>query len=92
MKTINIKLPISSVQEMDDRGQLNPYYITDFISKNLEHQPEDKPLGRLAFYYALKVTDELHYNISVRAKEEGLAMSEFLGRLFLSLYDEVKSL
>lgn len=92
MKTINIKLPFKAVEEMDDRAQLNPYYITDFISKHLEHQPEDKPVGRLAYYYALKVTDSLHQEINVRAKEEGLAMSEFLGRLFLSLYDEVKSL
>jgi len=91
MKTINIKLSLPHVQEMDDRGQLNPYYITDFINKHIGNEIEDHPVGRLGYYYALKVDEKLHNTVATRAKKEGLAMGELLGRLFLSYYDGMKA-
>lgn len=87
MKTITIKLPLGVVQEMDDRGQLNPYYITDFINKNLEHLGAgDKSVGHLGYYYTLKVKDNLHQQISEIAKQCKLPMNEMLGRLFITHY------
>lgn len=88
MKTINIKLPLDIVQELDDRGQLNPHYITDFIMSNIEDIGTlDKPVGKLGYYYTLKIADNLHQSIRVIAKEHKLPMNELLGRLFLTTKD-----
>lgn len=98
MRTINIKLPIDRVQEMDDRGQLNPSYIGDFVYIHTQKWGAGfdldikNPTGKLSYYYTLKVNSELHSKVKSWAKESKLPVSELLGRLFVNYYDKVKSL
>lgn len=92
VKTINVKIPIRTVEELDSRGQLNPQFIGGLLTNLIAYRQQgvelnsEVPVGKLTYYYALKIDDLTHSHFKDYAKEEGLALSELTGRLFNLYY------
>ena len=86
MKSLNVKIPLTVGQSLDDRGQLNPQYIKDFVQTYLNSPLEDKPILEFTFNYTLKVDSQLHKDIKIKALNLDLPMNEFLGRLLAQYY------
>ena len=94
MKTLNIKIPLSIAQQLDDREHLNPIYLTQFITDNLPRGYNllsrdyslDKPIGELSYNYTFKITKDLHKSIKLIALEVDLPMNELIGRLLVMYY------
>ena len=88
MKTITIKINLDQAQELDERAQLNPSFIADFITRYLH---AGQPLCRstqLPFTYTLKVTNELHKALKMAALQEEMTMSEYVRQMFQAYYPE----
>ena len=87
MKSLNVKIPLSIAQHMDDSAQLNPTYITKFITDHLFSAVSlDKPISELSYNYTFKIDSELHKAIKLIALEEDLPMNELVGRLLAKFY------
>lgn len=87
MKSLNIKIPISDAQDMDDNEQLNPTYLSEFITANLSHTDIlDMPISELCYNYTFKIDSELHKSIKLKALEVNLPMNELVGRLIDKYY------
>ena len=81
---------------MDERAQLNPLYVTNFIKKHLIMLDVKRPtaytwykvpLEGLTTNYGLKVPTDLHTRLKYRSLDNGLPMNEMIGRLFQCYYN-----
>lgn len=83
MKSLNIKIPLSTAQLMDDNAELNPNYITSFIATHLRYatKAKDHEMTGLAYNYTFKVPSDLHKAVKLKAIELDLPMNELVGRL-----------
>ena len=87
MKSLNIKIPISDAQDMDDNAQLNPIYLTEFITAYIIHADSlDKPITDLCYNYTFKIDSKLHKTIKLKSLEVDLPMNELVGRLLAKFY------
>lgn len=88
MKTINVKIPLDIAQDLDDRGRLNPQWLTSFIITNWSYASlvKDKPLEGLSYTYAFKVDEDLHKMVKLKSVELDIPMNELLGRLLQRFY------
>lgn len=87
MKTITIKLNLDQAQELDDRGQLNPPFVGEFITRHL-YVPliGERRSTQLPFTYTLKVSNELHKELKMAALQEDMTMSEYVRQMFQVYY------
>ena len=87
MKSLNVKIPLEVAQHMDDNAQLNPIYLTEFITANLSHADSlDKPISDLCYNYTFKIDNKLHKTIKLKALEVDLPMNDLVGRLLAKFY------
>lgn len=87
MKSLNVKIPLSVAQLMDDSAQLNPSYLATFIVDHLDHADKlDKPISELSYNYTFKIANDLHKTIKLKAMEVDLPMNELVGRLLAKYY------
>ena len=87
MKSLNVKIPLPLAQLMDDNTQLNPIYLTEFITTNLSHADSlDKPISDLCYNYTFKIDNKLHKTIKLKALEVDLPMNDLVGRLLAKFY------
>ena len=87
MKSLNIKIPLSVAQLMDDNAQLNPEYITSFIVEHYNKSDSlDQPISEICYSYTFKIDDRLHKAIRLQAFELELPMNEMVGRMFSKYY------
>lgn len=87
MKSINIKIPISIGIELDDRAELNPMYLSEFLVTYLNCEEGAKqPITELSYNYTFKIDNELHKAVKLKAIEQDLPMNELTGRLLNKYY------
>lgn len=87
MKSLNVKIPLSVAQKMDENAHLNPTYLTQFITDNLSYVYSlDKPITELSYNYTFKIDTDLHKSIKLIALEADLPMNELVGRLLTKFY------
>ena len=87
MKSLNVKIPLTVAQRMDDNAQLNPIFLTQFITDNLSYVYSlDKPINELSYNYTFKIDTDLHKSIKLIALEADLPMNELVGRLLAKFY------
>lgn len=86
LKSINAKIPLSVAQHLDDRGQLNPQYLTYFIRFNMLRPIPDEHIDELSYNYTFKIDADLHRSIKLCAMDNNLPMNELLGRLLKAYY------
>ena len=87
MKTITIKLNLDQVQELDDRAQLNPTFVSEFITRHLHGAfIGEKRTTQLSFTYTLKVSNELHKALKMAALQNDMTMSEYVRQMFQVYY------
>lgn len=92
MKTITIKIPINIAQLLDDRGQLNPQYLGQFLNMiveyklfNMDNKELYNPIEGLTMSYAFKIDSALHTILKDSAKHINTPLGEYAGRI-LSVY------
>ena len=87
MKTITIKINLDQAQELDDRAQLNPSFISEFIAHYLHGMfIGEQRSTQLPFTYTLKVSNELHKGLKMAALQKDLTMSEYVRQMFQVYY------
>ena len=87
MKTITIKLNLDQAQELDDRAQLNPTFISEFITDYLHGALiSGQRSTQLPFTYTLKVSNELHKDLKMAALQNDMTMSEYVRQMFQVYY------
>ena len=86
MKTITIKINLDQAQELDDRAQLNPTFISEFITRYLHEDFIGGRSTQLPFTYTLKVTNELHKALKMTAMQNDMTMSEYVRQMFQVYY------
>lgn len=87
MKSINVKIPLTVATELDDRAELNPMYLTEFLVTYLNCEEGAKqPITELSYNYTFKIDSELHKAVKLKAIEQDLPMNEFIGRLLNKYY------
>ena len=87
MKSLNVKIPLPIAERMDDNAQLNPIFLTQFITDNLSYVYSlDKPINELSYNYTFKIDTDLHKSIKLIALEADLPMNELIGRLLVKFY------
>ena len=86
MKTLTIKLNMSDAQTMDDRGQLNSKFLTDFIRDHMGRAFLDGAPRELVYTYTFKVPDDVHKAVKLAAIEDNLTMSEYVRQMFAVYY------
>ena len=87
MKTITIKLNLDQVQELDDRAQLNPTFVSEFITRHLHGAfIGERRSTQLPFTYTLKVSNELHKALKMAALQNDMTMSEYVRQMFQVYY------
>jgi hypothetical protein len=86
MKSINVKIPLSIAQAMDDRAQLNPHYLTYFINAYIGKPVPEQPIQELTYNYTFKVEDSTHKAAKLKSIESNMAMNEIIGRLLAAYY------
>ena len=86
MKTITIKINLDQAQELDDRAQLNPTFIGEFITRHVHDDFIGGRSTQLPFTYTLKVSNELHKAIKMAALQEDMTMSEYVRQMFQVYY------
>ena len=86
MKTITIKLNLDQAQALDDRAQLNPSFIGDFITRYLHAGQPRSRSTQLTFTYTLKVSNELHKDLKMAALQNDMTMSEYVRQMFQVYY------
>lgn len=91
MKSLNIKISVTTAKAMDNNAQLNPSYITSFIVAQLNRVDSilDKPITELAYNYTFKVPADLHQVIKLKSVEKGVPMNDLIGRLLDCYYEGV---
>ena len=86
MKTITIKINLDQVQELVDRAQLNPTFVSEFITRYLHAGQPRCRSTQLPFTYTLKVTNELHKALKMAALQNDMTMSEYVRQMFQVYY------
>ena len=87
MKTITIKINLDQAQELDDRAQLNPTFVSEFITRHLNAAFIGvRRSTQLPFTYTLKVSNELHKALKMAALQEDMTMSEYVRQMFQVYY------
>ena len=87
MKTITIKINLDQAQELDDRSQLNPTFISEFIAHYLHGMfIGEQRSTQLPFTYTLKVSNELHKGLKMAALQKDMTMSEYVRQMFQVYY------
>lgn len=87
MKTLTIKINLDDAQQLDDRGELNPTFITNFILSHIGHAfLGERRSSQLPFTYTFKVTDDVHKRVKMAALEDDLTMSEYVRQMFQVYY------
>ena len=86
MKTITIKINLDQAEELDDRGQLNPTFIGEFITRHLHDAFIGGRSTQLPFTYTLKVSNELHKALKMAALQNDMTMSEYVRQMFQVYY------
>ena len=86
MKTITIKLNLDQAQELEDRGQLNPKFVSEFITHYLHAGQPRYRSTQLPFTYTLKVSNELHKALKMAALQNDMTMSEYVRQMFQVYY------
>ena len=87
MKTITIKINLDQAQELDDRAQLNPTFIGEFITRHLyDAFIGERRSTQLPFTYTLKVSIELHKALKMAALQNDMTMSEYVRQMFQVYY------
>ena len=86
MKTITIKINLNQVQELEDRGQLNPKFVSEFITRYLHAGQPPYRSTQLPFTYTLKVSNELHKALKMAALQDDMTMSEYVRQMFQVYY------
>ena len=87
MKTITIKINLGQAQELDDRAQLNPSFIGEFITHHLHGTfIGEQRSTELSFTYTLKVSNELHKSLKMAALQNDMTMSEYVRQMFQVYY------
>ena len=87
MKSLNVKIPLGVAKRMDDDAQLNPTYLSEFITSTLDYADSlDKPITDLCYNYTFKIDKELHKAIKLKALEVDLSMNDLIGRLIEKYY------
>ena len=87
MKTITIKINLDQAEELDDRAQLNPTFIGEFITRHLlDDFIWERRSTQLPFTYTLKVSNELHKALKMAALQEDMTMSEYVRQMFQAYY------
>ena len=87
MKTITIKINLDQVQELDDRAQLNPTFVSEFITRHLHDAfIGERRSTQLPFTYTLKVSNELHKDLKMTALQNDMNMSEYVRQMFQVYY------
>ena len=86
MKTITIKINLNQVQELEDRGQLNPKFVSEFITRYLHAGQPPYRSTQLPFTYTLTVSNELHKALKMTALQNDMTMSEYVRQMFQVYY------
>ena len=87
MKTITIKINLDQAQELDDRAQLNPMFIGEFITRHLHDAfIGERRSTQMSFTYTLKVSNELHKALKMAALQNDMTMSEYVRQMFQVYY------
>jgi predicted DNA binding CopG/RHH family protein len=88
LKPINMKIPLSIAQKLDDSGQLNPQFLNSFIDTfiTIGYDSLKEPITEFAFNYTFKVEEELLKRVKLEANQAGLPINEYLGRLLVRYY------
>ena len=73
-------------QELDDRVQLNPTFIGEFITRHLHDDFIGGRSTQLTFTYTLKVSNELHKALKMTALQNDMTMSEYVRQMFQFYY------
>lgn len=85
MKSLSIKIPIAIAQTLDDRGELNPSFMAEFLLINMDYPVYDKVEG-LCYNYTFKIDSALHKMIKLKAIELDLPINDFVARLLNEYY------
>ena len=87
MKTITIKINLNQVQELDERAQLNPKFVSEFITRHLHDAfIGERRSTQMPFTYTLKVSNELHKALKMAALQNDMTMSEYVRQMFQVYY------
>src|SRR5690625_2199826 len=88
MKSITIKIPMRIAIDMDERGRLNPDYLTGFIVTHLDMVKTivKRPINELTYTYTCKINKDLHKSIKLLSIENDMPMNELIGRLLNYYY------
>lgn len=87
MKTITIKINLDQAQELDDREQLNPMFVSEFITQYVHGMfIGEQRSTQLPFTYTLKVSNELHKALKMAALQKDMTMTEYVRQMFQVYY------
>jgi hypothetical protein len=86
MKSLSIKIPLSIAQKMDERAELNPMWLTDFIKDYIDLNAPEQPIQELTYNYTFKIGDSIHKQVKLKAIDCNLPMNDLVGRLIAEYY------
>ena len=91
-KSLNIKIPLSILKQLDDNGQLNPSYLECFIVAHLHtNEGLNEPVAELSYNYTFKIDSEVHKVVKLKSIELGINMNEYVARLLVAYYRAIDS-
>jgi predicted HicB family RNase H-like nuclease len=73
-------------QQLDDKAQLNPSWLSGFLIINKEKKVPKEPVQGLCMNYTFKIDSLLHKHIKLIAIENDLPVNEFIARLLEKYY------
>ena len=85
-KTINISIPVTIAQSMDDRGLLNPEYIGVFLDTFIQCPIDKEDINQLLYRYSFKIDGDIHKKVKARSIEGNLSIADFTAQLFHKYY------
>ena len=86
-KSLNIKIPLPILKQLDDKGQLNPNYLEGFIVAHLHtNEGLNEPVTELSQNYTFKVDEQLHKAVKLKSIENDTNMNEYVARLLVAYY------
>lgn len=85
-KSLNIKIPMSVASKMDDRGQLNPEYIENFIKTYIRGFDGGEFVNEFSIPQTIKVEPFIHRLVKQSALDNNLSMNELVCRLLAKYY------
>jgi hypothetical protein len=85
-KTMNINIPITIAQRMDDRGELNPSSLMDFLENYLSCDCTDVEIDELTLTYTFKVDEDIHKAVKMKALLSDMTIKSYVGKLLKKFY------